>query len=157
MKIWIQTCLMLLELFVSSNKVLIKAQSTDLTAFEWLIGKWERTDTRVEHQSFEAWIRVSDSLYTGTGWTMNGKDSIFVEGLRLFTSEKSYFYEATVTNNSGPVRFEMIRWDDSGFESVNPEHDFPKKIRYHFDQIGNLKVTISDQKKEIHFQFRKLE
>lgn len=156
MKIWIQTCLVFMGIFIGLNVVPVEAQSFDQLEFEWLIGKWERTDTKTGQQAFEEWVSVSDVLYTGKGWTMEGKDTIFEEHLRIYVSENKFFYEAEVAHNPGPVRFEIVEWDDSKFESVNLKHDFPTNIDYEHDKAGKLIVTISDQKKEMHFQFRKL-
>lgn len=126
-----------------------------LNEFEWIIGKWERTDIKAGQRAFEEWVPVSDVLYTGKGWTMEGQDTLFAENLRLFVYENKYFYEAEVAHNSSAVRFEIVAWSDTSFESVNPAHDFPTNIDYTYDASGKLIATISDQEKEIHFQFHK--
>jgi hypothetical protein len=155
MKLCIQICFV--GIFILFDLFTAKSQSLDLSDFKWILGKWERTDTKSAIHSFEEWKQISEALYIGKGWTMEGGDTVFVENLRIIANQNKYYYEAVVAHNSGPVRFEITTWDDSSFESINPKHDFPTNINYQFDGIENLKAIISNPQREIRFEFRKLQ
>ncbi|MBK8506626.1 MAG: hypothetical protein IPL46_33190 [Saprospiraceae bacterium] len=154
MNLWIQMCFVAVFMFL--NFFTVKAQSLDLMGFEWILGKWERTDTKIGQQAFEEWTRLSDSLFSGKGWIMEARDTVFIEDLRIFASGNRYFYEAVVAHNRSPVRFEIVKWDHLSFESINPKHDFPTNIDYEYDEADNLKARISNSKREVQFLFRKL-
>ena len=74
--------------------------------------------------------------------TMKGKDTVFVEKLRIIAREGDLFYVADVPENQKPVYFKLTEVTDRSFVCENPDHDFPKKIAYLFDG-KSLKAAIS--------------
>ena len=124
----------------------------DLKEFEWLVGSWERQGGRPGTSSVEVWSLNDDGSLSGSGITMKGGDTVFVEKLHLVIKNNKPHYVAEVAHNKSATYFEIIESSNSGFVSSNPEHDFPKKIKYDLD--GNkLVATISGNGKEIPFHF----
>jgi hypothetical protein len=38
--------------------------------FDWLLGKWQRTNEKQGKTTFENWEKISDSEYSGIGFTI---------------------------------------------------------------------------------------
>lgn len=131
----------------------LKAQEVE--QLNWLIGKWERQNVRTGRTAFEAWEQQGSKL-VGQGVTLQGADTVFVEGLSVEEKNGDLFYVANVSSNGKPTLFKITSLDSKGFVSENPEHDFPKKIVYLLE--GNtLTATISGDGKDIPFVFKKAE
>lgn len=127
----------------------------NLQHFDWLEGRWERLGLDDGKQAFEVWEWVSDVLMTGKGWTSRGADTLDHENLALLVDGTRIFYQAEVSHNQAPVRFEVVQSGSQGFLSSNPKHDFPTEITY--SVIGDrLTATISGDGKSISFYFRKV-
>jgi hypothetical protein len=124
-----------------------------LSSFDWLTGTWENTRVKPNESASESWMR-DGGQFVGTGVTMHGSDTVFVEKLKIVEKEGHYYYVADVSHNDAPVYFKMTEVNASGFVCENPEHDFPKKISYRYDGEV-LTATISAGSKEIPFRFRK--
>ncbi|MGY0037351.1 DUF6265 family protein [Pedobacter sp. NJ-S-72] len=97
---------------------------------EWLIGNWNRTDVKPGKTATESWVKVAAYEFKGTGVVVKGKDTVFVEKLRLIVKDNDIFYVVDVKENKGLVYFKLTTISSSGFVCENTEHDFPKKIEY---------------------------
>jgi hypothetical protein len=97
---------------------------------QWLIGKWQRTNSKPGQSGYENWSKVSDTKLIGKGVTLKGKEIIFVEELELSIKGGDIFYTVTVAGDFGPVNFKLTAISKDAFVCENPEHDFPKKIDY---------------------------
>lgn len=133
-----------------------KTLKTEQNPFLWLLGKWERQGTRPGQSAFEEWTLDSHGTLRGTGITLRGMDTVFVEKLSLVRNDKGYHYTADVPGNPEPTKFQITSYDENGFVSENPEHDFPKKITYTKTESG-IVATISGDGKKIDFVFKKVE
>jgi len=58
-------------------------------SFDWILGKWERTNEKPDKQTFESWQKINDKQYNGLGYTMQGKDTIWKENIRLNKGKRS--------------------------------------------------------------------
>lgn len=99
------------------------------TSFDWLVGQWKRTNDQDGYQTFERWTRLEDGNYLGHGEVYSEGNVVFQEELRLRFSNNEW----TLTVSSleqVPVVFRMSSSTDSSFVVENPNHDFPKIIRY---------------------------
>jgi len=130
------------------------AQNTD--DFQWLIGTWERTQSRPGTTAVEIWSQEPDGSLVGMGITMKGIDTVFIERLSIVVKNNKTYYVADVSHNTAPTYFEITQQDDSGFTSENPEHDFPKKIVYK-KEGDSLTAIISGNGKQIPFYFRRID
>ena len=121
--------------------------------FEWLLGKWERSNTQPGSEAFELW-EWNDATLTGTGLTLQGTDTVFVEHLQLLKQADEFYYVADVAHNQEPTYFRITQVGKQQFTCSNPSHDFPKQISYELE--GNmLKVVISGNGRSIPFIFNK--
>ncbi len=148
----------LIYFFVFLFFITVSAGSQQLLAslekLNWLEGDWIRTNTKPGRSGSEHWQKISATEWQGTGITMKGTDTSFVEKLKLVANDGAIFYVADVTGNNGQVFFKFTRFDENGFTCENPRHDFPKKIDY--QRNGNsLKATISGDGKSIEYLFEK--
>ncbi len=101
---------------------------------------------------YENWTRVSAQEMKGLGVRLAGKDTLFVEKLRILVHDGRICYVADVPENQGPVYFTMAEISDHGFVFENQAHDFPKRIAYEFSG-GKLKATVSGNGKSIDYYF----
>lgn len=129
------------------------AQSID--QLEWLVGKWQRANTRPGSQAFESWQKSNEALI-GIGVTLKGTDTVFVEKLKIVLKDGALNYVADVAQNGKPIFFKITSMNEKGFVSENPTHDFPKKIEYRLEN-DQLTATISGDGKAIPFVFQKKE
>ncbi|HMI01185.1 MAG TPA: DUF6265 family protein [Pedobacter sp.] len=128
----------------------------DFKKLEWLQGRWERINSKPGQTGIETWAIVSPEKLTGTGLTMKGTDTLFLEKLELVIKDGYIYYVADVEGNPAPVLFKFTEITNDSFICENPLNDFPKKIAYRL-QDKKLKATISGGGKSIAYDFvRKL-
>jgi hypothetical protein len=130
--------------------------NTSLTDFNWLIGKWERTNNRPGQNTYETWAKESDTKFTSFGWTMRGKDTVVAEKVTLTFKGNDIYYIADVSENTAAVNFKVIERSPEKFVAANPEHDFPKQITYTKNADNMMTAVISGNGREIVYQFKKL-
>ncbi|MDH3651237.1 MAG: DUF6265 family protein [Saprospiraceae bacterium] len=150
---WIITLLFFLAL--STTPVDLAAQSDEWDKLRWLLGKWQNMGVKPGQIAWEEWKETSDSDWSGIGLTLEGSDTVFVEWLRIVDKDQALYYVAEVSHNEEPVYFKMIDIGVNYFEVENPEHDFPKKIKYEYKD-NQLNVVISGDGKEVPFSFVRL-
>jgi hypothetical protein len=123
--------------------------------FDWLIGNWKRVHEDQGKRTFETWSKINDSEYIGFGCTTHGKDTIWQEDLILNLENNTWNLEVKSPNESVTTVFEMTSSKVNEFVCENPEHDFPKVIKYWKNGKG-LYALVSDDEIEILFEFEKL-
>ena len=128
----------------------------DLQSLEWMLGTWQRTNTKPGQTAYEKWQKISRNEFKGIGVTLKGKDTIFKEKLKMVVRDNELFYVAEVSHNPAPVYFRVIEQEATGFVSSNPNHDFPKEISYRIEG-DDLSVEISGDGKSGTFNFVKVE
>ncbi len=131
-----------------------KSSSTDIAQLDWLIGHWNRINTREDRTAHERWVKVSDKELKGWGVSMNGTDTTFIEMLSIILKGEDFYYIADVPENPEPVYFRFTEISQSGFSSENQNHDFPKKIQYELNGDSLTAITSGDGK-ELLFSFAK--
>jgi hypothetical protein len=120
----------------------------------WLVGTWNRTDTKPGRSGLEQWVKIDSQELLGIGVNMRDTDTVFVEKLRIIVKDDNIFYVADVPENQKLVYFKLTEITESGFVCENPDHDFPKKISYQLDG-KKLKAQISGDGKVIGYLFEK--
>ena len=123
-----------------------------LKKMEWLLGNWNRTNTKPDRTAHEHWEKKSDTEWAGVGVNMRGSDTVFVEKLKIVIEKGKLFYVADVPENKKLVYFEITSVKSNGFVCENPQHDFPKKIEYQLEG-DKLLATISGGEKKIEYFF----
>ena len=127
---------------------------TDFKKLDWLEGTWARTNVKPGHSGSERWYKTSPAELQGMGVTMKGKDTVFVEKFKLVIKDNNIYYTADVPQNKQAVDFKLIEISETAFTCENPEHDFPKKIRYQRNE-NTIKATISGNGKSHDYWFER--
>jgi len=122
----------------------------------WLIGEWQRINESPERVSMELWELQENGNLQGVGLTTEGDNLVFKEELNIKAEGDKVHYIADVSHNDEPVVFEMIQLQKNTVIFANPEHDFPKQIRYEQITIDTMKAVISGKGKEVVFLFKRL-
>ncbi len=123
-----------------------------LTDVEWLVGTWERTNTKPGRSGYERWEKINDQELQGLGVSLNGGDTLFIEKLKIILRNDTLYYVADVPENNRLVYFRFTALREGGFTCENPSHDCPKKIMYH-KQDQYLNARISGDGKVIDYFF----
>lgn len=139
------------------SAVIVQSQETSnqtIEKFEWLTGRWNRTNVKPGRSGVEEWKKSSDSELTGSGILMNGKDTVVIEKIKIVVKDDNIYYVADVSENKDLVYFKFSTITKNSFVCENPDHDFPKRISYTYDGKV-LKATISGNGKSIDYLFEK--
>lgn len=75
---------------------------------------------------------------------ISGTDTTILEQVELIQTADHIHYISTVKDQNGsqPVLFRLIEAKDDRFIFVNPDHDFPQRIIYHFVAKDSLHAWI---------------
>jgi uncharacterized protein YciI len=84
-----------------------------------------------------------------------GGDTITTETIDIAVKNGGMYYIPTVKgqNNDQPVPFRLSKTEDGAWVFENPDHDFPKQIRYTLAGYDTLHARVSAPGKEINFTF----
>tara|TARA_R110002124_G_scaffold283781_3_gene460193 strand:- start:1844 stop:2278 length:435 start_codon:yes stop_codon:yes gene_type:complete len=132
-------------LFIFSCIIETKPQKPD-----FLLGKWIRTNGKLEKTTYEIWSKN----FTGLGFTLKEKDTIFKEILSIVSINDTLTLKVEGVNET-PTLFQFTSQTDTSFVAENPTHDFPTKIIYWLEN-KQLKAHVSNKEFGIEFVFEKL-
>lgn len=128
-----------------------KKQEVLTSDFDFLLGDWERTNTKPGIITKEHWTIRSRTQYVGHGYTLEKGDTIFQEYMRL-TKEKDLWTLEVEGPNEDPVPFEVTGFATNEFTAQNPTNQFPTTIFYsYFDDT--LSAKVSNDTQELRFIF----
>ena len=136
---------------------LISCNSKDTPSdfnLDWLQGDWQRMNDKEGKQTFEHWKKISNHEYVGLGFTLQNKDTIFKENMRLLPIEGVWNLEVTGVNEN-PTLFYFSNQTKNSFVCENPNNEFPKKIEYQLLD-KKLKAKVSAGEMEVAFDFEKI-
>lgn len=113
---------------------------------EFLVGTWKIDNV----ESYEHWDKINDRNMKGFSYTLEDKIFKITEYLAISQVGNTIKYMATVLdqNNGNTIDFTMTQ-SENVFIFENPEHDFPKIIKYQKLSKNDIFVEISDGKKRI--------
>ncbi len=123
--------------------------------FDWLLGNWKRTGEEAGKETFENWQKTSDTEYIGLGFTMQNKDTLKQEKIRLIKLENNWTLEVQPQDEPSPVIFNMTSFNDQEFICENKALDFPKLIKY-WKSENKLNALVSGDDMEISFEFERI-
>lgn len=155
------TLITILFVFIACNskdekKTEVPTETAHEIKFDFLIGKWFRTNDSEGKATFESWKKLNDSTYLGHGFTMKGKDTIWQENVVLSPVENVWYFKVKSPSDTISTDFKLTEKTDSSFVCENPQNEFPKIIKYR--KNGNhLSAEISDGENTIPFEFSKRE
>jgi hypothetical protein len=98
------------------------AKPSGVGALSWLLGRWERP------QGVEHWTAAGEVMW-GVGLTLKDSKTSDFEVLAIEPGDRGLRYVA-IPQGTSEVRFPLLRAGPSEVVFANPEHDFPKLIRY---------------------------
>lgn len=131
--------------------------SVENTSFDFLVGKWIRTNEKSDRKTYENWKKVDQNTYLGCGFTIKNNDTISQEHLTLTRVENKWILKVNLDKTKNETTdFDLIHSEKNSFTLENKENDFPKLIKYWKDK-NQLKAEISnDKSSKIKFDFDKL-
>lgn len=117
---------------------------------ESILGCW----TSMEEKKMECWEKRGDTLY-GEGLALQDMgagvmDTVLWESFKLYTDGGVRKYVSDVQGQA-PVTFT----ETSPWVFENPEHDFPKLLKYSLNQTGELEVTVGEGEEAFIWTFEK--
>lgn len=117
--------------------------------FTALLGDWVDSTTSDRFRVYEHWRTMSDSALDGHGYVLAGKDTVFVEDLKLTRENGQVTYSARIdTRNNGEwVPFNALASGPDSLVFENPGHDFPQCILYVRDAMGRWTVHVNGMEK----------
>jgi hypothetical protein len=123
--------------------------------FDWLLGQWKRLDEEEGKETFENWEKYNDTAYYGIGFTMQNKDTIKQELIKLKKVDDHWNLSVKTPDELQAIDFKMTTYNATEFVCENTEIDFPNKIRYWI--VGDtLNASVSNPEITIPFKFEKL-
>jgi hypothetical protein len=122
----------------------------------FIIGAWRsKSGDSVQE---EIWTPAYDGTMYGTGRFVQGGRMTFFELLRIEQRNEDLIYLAQPGGRK-PTEFKMTEKGTQSVTFTNPDHDFPKRIRYWIDEKGKLNAVVddgTDKGKRQAFQWERL-
>jgi hypothetical protein len=116
----------------------------------FLAGTWKLE----KKETYEHWDLVQPNRLKGFLYHLNEGKPEVEEYLELREKEGEIVYTATVlTQNDGKETDFKLVAADSIYSFENPEHDFPKFIRYQMVSENKMKVNIGSENKSYQLFF----
>ncbi|MBK8226892.1 MAG: hypothetical protein IPK70_06930 [Flavobacteriales bacterium] len=116
-----------------------------------LMGAWTDSVSEPGALVHEIWRRTDDAFYSGLGFVMVEKDTVFIEHIALAydsAGHVSYNVRVPSQNEGGTVRFPLTSCIGDSMVFENPAHDFPQRIAYALQANGDWIARVSGQGKD---------
>lgn len=143
------------SIFTALLMILITNCYAQQKEFRWLIGTWKLEGKNI----YETWKGSANNTLEGSSYRVNGADTVGRETLRFIQEADGFVYIPDVPGNQGPVNFKVTHYDQNGFVAENPQHDFPKLIRYRFipgSTQDRIEASIEGDGKVIPFHYQRV-
>ena len=132
-----------------------QAKAADpLEKLQWLAGSWklENNGKLIEEQ----WMRPAGGMMVGMSRTVVGGKTVSFEFLRIEERGDTLVYIAQPEGHPG-TEFRLAEATESEWVFANPQHDFPKRIRYRRNADGSATARIEDEsgKKGMDFPYQR--
>ena len=139
------------------------AKLTETTdSFDWLLGKWKRSNEKIGKETFENWERISKTEYLGFSYTIQNTDTIYAEKFKLIKLNNNWSFKIQLKGELKPSSFKMTSSNSKEFicenknkNYTNKKFDSPNKIKY-WKKNNKIYATISGKKINIQLEFVKL-
>jgi ketosteroid isomerase-like protein len=132
----------------------VPAGATGIAALAWMAGVW-RTEPG-KRQVDEHWTAPSGGSMLGMSRTVADGATKEFEYLRIVERADGVFYVAHPGARSPGTEFKLTRSAEGEAVFENPQHDFPKRIRYRLGAEGTLTAVVDggEGTKGITFVYR---
>lgn len=118
---------------------------------DFMIGKWKRINEDSTKTTYEIW----NANFSGIGYTLQNKDTVFKEILNIISSEGKQYFQVTGVNQE-PTLFEITKLTKDMLVCENKKNEFPKEISYWLEK-DNLKAKVANDDFSIDFVFERIE
>lgn len=139
-----------LLLFISGLLLFSCQNTVETKKPTWLFGKWKRINNQADKLTYEFWSED----FSGIGFTLKEKDTVFKEVLDIITKNDSLFLQVTGVNEN-PTSFAFTQQTDTSFTAENKQNEFPKTIQY-WKENNQLKAKVSSDEFSIDFVFEEM-
>lgn len=128
------------------------APNVDL--FDTFVGTWKLEDDT----QYERWTKNDDGSYISTGFSVNGKDTIISERVKIYKSGDGWNFETLVIgqNEGKSVIFTSTILNDTLVQFENREHDFPNLVNYRLLFQNSLRAFIAGKNDTIYFNYSRV-
>jgi hypothetical protein len=125
-------------------------KQVSLGDISWLEGQWQ-TEPR---SRVEVWSRKGNK-YQASGLILNGNNPRVNELMNISVVDGILVYSVLAygQNDNKYVDFSLSNLKPTDLIFTNPDHDFPKIIRYTLQNEDQLKVSVGDNSSEQLFTF----
>jgi len=106
---------------------------------DFLSGTW-----KVENkETYEHWNKINDNSFKGFSYQIKDGKMVVTEYLEINREENEIIYTATVLDQNQGIGIDFkLNQMDSIYSFENPNHDFPKYIRYQKLTENTIKAPI---------------
>jgi|ADGO01.1.fsa_nt_gi hypothetical protein len=114
----------------------------DFNPLRSLAGIWKMETRR--GPVYEEWRVTDNKKLQGRSFRINDADTIVMEEIELFITNKEIIYSPAVKNqnNGQAVPFRLVNFSANRYVFENKEHDFPQRIIYHLVSADSLHARI---------------
>ncbi len=117
----------------------------------FLIGNWERVNNESNKKTYEIW----EKDFSGLGFSIRDKDTVFKEKLNIITKSNSQYLKVTGVHQQ-PTFFKIVKMTENSFICENSQNEFPKRISYWFKN-NRLNAKVANNDFAIDFVFKRME
>ncbi|CAM1345391.1 hypothetical protein [Tenacibaculum amylolyticum] len=138
-------------LFLFSILIICLSCSNKSENPDFLVGKWKRVNNETGKNTYEIW----NSNFSGLGYTLKDKDTVFKEDLNIVKLDGSTYLQVKGVNEN-PTFFKITELSKNSFTCYNNKNEFPKKISYWLEN-KQLYAKVSNDDFAIDFIFEKMD
>ena len=131
------------------------AGDTRFAQLTWIAGEWQREANGKIYR--ESWEIAHVLQLNGRAYKIVDGDTTVTELLSLEQIGADIFYIPIVPHNPGPVKFKLVRVDESKAVFENMAHDYPNRIIYRRQEDGGLHAriegkTVGENARDFYYQ-----
>lgn len=124
--------------------------------FDWLLGKWQRTNEEQGKATFENWEKINNSEYNGIGFTIQNNDTISQEQMKIMETNGKWNLLVKTLDEKEFIKFQMSGIEEDKFECKNDTLDFPKMIKY-WKSGNKINALVSGDRLDLSFEFERVQ
>jgi len=116
-----------------------------------LMGDWIDAESEPGAVIHERWKPTGNGTYSGIGFVMADKDTVFIEHLWVASDRMgaiAYNVRVPSQDAGAPVAFSLTECAGDSMVFENPMHDFPRRIAYALQHDGTWYATVSGPGKD---------
>ncbi|HJV19316.1 MAG TPA: DUF6265 family protein [Sediminibacterium sp.] len=159
MKKTLKVIIVILSSFVfvmcNTNQHESKKTIQDKENFDWLLGNWKRTNEAKGKETFENWVKINDSEYSGIGFTLQNNDTSSQELMKLLEINGKWNLLVKVPEEKDFITFKMSEIKNNQFECKNDSLNFPKCIKY-WKSGNKMNAIVSGDSLKLSFEFEQV-